>query len=399
MSKQRIINLFLLFFLALVLPGAVLLVQQTNQLGKKATSEAAVRGEIAPASATKNRGETFTVTVNLTNITSADKIVRASSATLQYDPLVFTINNLTTSQSPQCGPQAFPTTPCDTQNFPDEACARVDDNEIELSCYRRVALGTLTLVPNQAKSLASFSVTVKNTAPLGPSTIQMTNLQVPKANDPTNSDYADGKVSATYTIVSGTTTTPSPTSTPPPGQVSIQLKVKFAGINTARQNQHIKVFVKKRGDSTLNHDMGNVAVVSNASGVYQSEMINLPSSITAGSGYYFLVKGPKHLNTRYCANTGQNRPCELTTTASIVLADGDNVLDFSTFSLPGGDLPIPTQDGVVNSADAVVMVNCFADPTSADCVAKADLNLDGIISSIDTNIMNDTIYTRWEDQD
>ena len=54
---------------------------------------------------------------------------------------------------------------------------------------------------------------------------------------------------------------------------------------------------------------------------------------------------------------------------------------------------------MVNSIDANSLVNCFADPESAACVAKADLNFDCIITSGDVNLMNNTIFTRWEDDE
>jgi len=99
------------------------------------------------------------------------------------------------------------------------------------------------------------------------------------------------------------------------------------------------------------------------------------------------------LQARYCQNSGQSQPC---TGGRITLNNGENVLDFSGYPLPGGDLP--PQDGVVNAIDAVALTNCFETPTSRACLDKADLNLDGVISVADQIIMNNTIYTRWEDE-
>jgi hypothetical protein len=56
------------------------------------------------------------------------------------------------------------------------------------------------------------------------------------------------------------------------------------------------------------------------------------------------------------------------------------------------------QDGVVNSLDATYLTGCLKTPDDATCLAKADLNLDGIISIMDMELMNGTVYSKWEDE-
>lgn len=136
-------------------------------------------------------------------------------------------------------------------------------------------------------------------------------------------------------------------------------------------------------------------MTADSSGVYQNLLpLTLPREIVPQERYYFLIKGPKHLQARFCQNTGQNKPCR---TENIIFQEGLNILDFTEYPLLGGDLP--PQDGVVNALDAVNLVNCLTsfDPTK-ECVAKTDLNLDGVINAIDIVIMNNTIYTRWEEE-
>jgi len=188
-----------------------------------------------------------------------------------------------------------------------------------------------------------------------------------------------------------TPTQVGPTPTSLPGQVKIKLNVKFAGVGSQRSNQLVKVKIGK--GETILHQLENINLKANDQGVYESEMLTLPPVINAGSNYYFLIKGPKHLQVRFCQNSGQNRPC---TRSNITLDSGENFLDFSGYPLPGGDLP--PQDGVVNAIDAVALINCLETPDTPSCLAKADLNFDGIINTMDINIMNNTIYTRWEDE-
>ncbi len=85
----------------------------------------------------------------------------------------------------------------------------------------------------------------------------------------------------------------------------------------------------------------------------------------------------------------------------------EQTLDFvqngERYYLEPGDLPISgtnkdQQDGVVNSLDAVYLTGCFTTPDDATCLAKADLNLDGIINTMDMELLNGTVYSKWEDE-
>ena len=196
---------------------------------------------------------------------------------------------------------------------------------------------------------------------------------------------------ATATPTSTPTPTLTPTPTPnPPGQVKAKFKVKFSGVDNKKPDQIVKVKIG-RGETVI-QELEQVSLTANNQGIYESQMINLSSTITPGANYYLLIKGPKHLRVKFCQNTGQTRPC---TTGKITLNSGENTLDFTGYPLPGGDLP--PQDGVVNSLDAVALTNCLFQ-TSSTCLQKADLNFDEIVNTMDINIMNNTIYTRWEDE-
>lgn len=185
-----------------------------------------------------------------------------------------------------------------------------------------------------------------------------------------------------------------------PGEVQIQLKIKFAGIEKDRpENPPLQlpqqpVRIKVAKGNTVLQDLGEINLVPDGEGIFtHSQSITLSSAITAGENFFFLIKGPKHLQTRYCQASGQRRPC---TGANITLNNGANVLDFTTYPLPPGDLPLP-QDGVANTVDAIFLTNCFNTLTDQNCLVKADLDLSGNVNSADMNLLNLTIYSRWED--
>jgi len=210
---------------------------------------------------------------------------------------------------------------------------------------------------------------------------------------PTATPTPTPRPTATPTPTPRPTFTPTPT--PPPGEVKIKVKVKFAGVTEKRPGQKVKIKVGRIsaiGATSILQELNDVILEADNSGVYESQTITLSSAVLKGSSYYLLLKGPKHLQVRFCQNSGQTRPCSK---GDIRLENGENILDFTGYPLPGGDLP--PQDGVVNAIDAVALTNCFFQ-TSAQCLEKADLNFDGIVNTMDMNIMNNTIYSRWEDE-
>jgi len=209
----------------------------------------------------------------------------------------------------------------------------------------------------------------------------------------------------TPTVTGGVTGTPipTPTVTSTPGQVKIRFKIKFAGVETQKPAQKVKLTVRHYNSGTT-ATLANVDVASVKVGeiwIYQSGMITLPAEITPGTGYQILIKGPKHLQALYCERTGQVKPCSGGAYIyTMPLAAGENEFDFGGYPLLAGDLPLTQtggQDGVVNSIDAVALTNCFDTPESQACKDTADLNFDGTVNTLDMNLMNNTIYSRWED--
>lgn len=221
----------------------------------------------------------------------------------------------------------------------------------------------------------------------------------------------------TPTPTRGATGTPTPTVTSTPGEVKIKVKVVFPGVSKACpsapaalkakcETQGIKIMVVKNNQVLA--DVANFAVSHTnqivvfggiESAIYESAFLALPNTVTAGSNYVIFVKGPKHLQTKYCALLNQTRPCTAGNTINLI--NGENTLDFTKYPLLAGDLPHPTygQDGVVNSLDATYLTStCFADPEGTECLNRADLNLDGAINTLDMGLLNNTIYTRWEDE-
>lgn len=415
LSKKQIVTLLIMGGLIVVLALTISLTQEKQEIRKEAAGTGVVKLTLSPSGVEKNRGEAIDVSVQL--ISSEVKRVSAAGFDLQFSTNVFEISSVACSSF-----------------LPNSQAARVTDNKIYISCY--VPGGTTDypeLGVNLPVTLGTFRATVKSDAPVGNTPISFTRTYVAEATGDAT-DISDTGTTATYTIrgaeVTGTptpttspvptatstpvptatstprptaTVTPRPTAIPtvPPGDVQVRFKIKFAGVDQRRADQNIRVKVLKDGVLKQELPFNDISVFAGTSGVYQSELITLSSAVTAGQGYTFLVKGPKHLQTLYCLSTGQRRPCDPRLILNLIsLNNGLNALDFTTHPLPAGDLPHPVygQDGVVNSIDATLLVRCFENPTGQACLSQADLNLDGIINVFDMEIMNLTIYSRWEDE-
>lgn len=423
LSKKQIVTLLIMGGLIVVLALTISLTQKKQEIRKKAAGTGVVKLTLSPSGITKDRGEAIDFSVQL--ISSEVKRVSAAGFDLQFSTNVFEISSVACSSF-----------------LPNSQAARVIDNKIYISCY--VPGGTTDypeLGVDLPVTLGTFRATVRSDAPFGNTQISFTRTYVAEATGDAT-DISDAGTTATYTIsgaeVTGTptpttspvptatsapiptatatpiptatgtprptaTVTPRPTAIPtvPPGDVQVRFRIKFAGIDQRRADQNIRVKVLKDGVLKQELPFNKVSVFAGTSGVYQSDFITLSSAVTAGQGYTFLVKGPKHLQTLYCAGSGQRRPCDLRLIHNFIsLNNGLNTLDFTNHPLPAGDLPHPTygQDGVVNSIDATLLVRCFEDPKGLTCLSQADLNLDGIINVFDMEIMNLTIYSRWEDE-
>lgn len=415
LPRNQIVLLFLLLLLILLLFIFIKSLKQKQEIRKRAAGTGIVQLTLSPTGVEKAQGETFDIAIKLTSTESVQ--VGAATIKLAFNTDVFSVS------APTC-----------ESSFPLALGNSVNNNAIYSSCGVQTGGNPVTLAPGTPVDLAKFQVTVKAQAPPGQTEISFNPTVSVVAKFPGGEDVSDGGTTATYTItgaeVTGTptpttspvptatgtpvptatatprptaTATPIPTATPttPPGDVKVRFKIKFAGVNQQRANQSIRVKVLKDGFVKQELPFSSVSVSAGASGVYQSGFITLSSAVTAGGGYTFLVKGPKHLQTLFCIGSGQTRPCDPHLSRDLIsLNNGENTLNFTTYPLPAGDLPHPTygQDGVVNSIDATLLVSCFADPQGQSCLNQADINLDGIISSIDMELMNQTIYTRWEDE-
>lgn len=195
------------------------------------------------------------------------------------------------------------------------------------------------------------------------------------------------------TATGGAVGSPTPTVTPDPSQTAtLNFSVKFQGISQKRADQKVGVRVVK-GD--FEEEFTDINMVSNDSGVYTGSVVL--TGVPVSGGYSIFIKGPKHLAKKFCTN-GQTSRCS--GQGGLTLVAGANTFDFSKMALEAGDLPNPNssgaQDGVCNSVDYSLAKNRLGSSSSTD-LAIADVNLDGVVNTIDSTLIRNTLEVKYEE--
>ena len=206
---------------------------------------------------------------------------------------------------------------------------------------------------------------------------------------------------------------------------AITLKVKFQGsfLDNITQNnfvKNVKVTVIKQiaeggtniGLQTISSKTFNSVTLINtkhkdANGIAIWQGTFTPTGIAPGSNYSILVKGPHHLQRKFCVNNPTEKaeeglPYICQKPGQISLTQNANVLDFSGVLLQGGDLPGPKgQDGVVNAYDISLLLNILNKGTSRDTndVKTSDIDYNGIVNAKDRSNIIETLEEKYGDDE
>ncbi|MFH1601451.1 MAG: cohesin domain-containing protein [Candidatus Shapirobacteria bacterium] len=197
MTKKTKILISFLFLIAVLLI-AINLVEQRQELRRGAAGgEGQVDFRLSLVDQPRERGEEFTVQVNL--VSSSAQGIRVAGADLEFDPAVLEISEVNCdSQFPAAGPENG-----------------VDGNKINLTCYRyQENTGpqpALIIAPGEPLALGSFKVKVKTDAVLGETLLEFTRSRVPNENG--SLDISLSGQGGTITVADLPTAAPSPTLT------------------------------------------------------------------------------------------------------------------------------------------------------------------------------------------
>lgn len=242
-----------------------------------------------------------------------------------------------------------------------------------------VTLGTVTS-PSFGK--------VETTGTITPVTATLTALQV----------NSSGTTPSTAPSANPTTSSaPQPTtSTAPTDSTTIPFKLKFQGVNKKPADKYNSITVKVTAVSSAGQkNEATGTFVADDKGVWTGNVAF--KNLTAGAGYYFLVKGPKHIQKKICTLTpteqypgsyrckGQDR----------ITLDANSKPDFSGIYMLTGDLP--NQDGLVDSYDLSLVRNNIG-KTDENVVKLADVNFDGIVDTQDHSLMIAALSIAYDEE-
>jgi len=173
--------------------------------------------------------------------------------------------------------------------------------------------------------------------------------------------------------------------------LDVNFKIKFVGVNKKINNQLVKVKTVGQG---INKPFENVAVSADEKGVLAGRF-TLTDALP-GPGYVLVIKGPKHLGTKFCQD-GQDKRC--LPGQSLTLATGENNFDFSAYPLPPGDITGKDgkQDGVVDVEDFDVVRAGLDASSDAAVKEKGDLNFDGLNNGNDPILFLKTMAEKYDD--
>ncbi len=210
-----------------------------------------------------------------------------------------------------------------------------------------------------------------------------------------SANFDDFKLTCSAVPLPSTIVSQSPTGGP--GNVKLNLKLKFQGISKKPDDKNnymdVKVTVKKDGITASEQVLG---LTADESGIWSRGPSGFPG-LTAGSGYTVLVKGPFHIQKKVCVATptetaGGTYKCS---NGQISLVDGDNTLDFSGILQLTGDLP--EQNGTVDAYDISLVRNCIG-KTDETCLNNADVNRDGKVNTQDYSLIIASLSVKSDEE-
>lgn len=194
------------------------------------------------------------------------------------------------------------------------------------------------------------------------------------------------------------TGTPTPTPTSVPGQQTITLRLKLAGVTDgAAEGAKVAVKFSKR-DGTITQLSSPLTLTHVGGGVYSATAI-ITNPFPAGAELRIKIKGEKHVSVQFCRQSGQTGPCADTQYITIPSpAPASSTFDFTGIPLPPGDLAV--QDGQANGADldklTPLMSKICTDLTAGEKLI-GDVDYNGCVNVRDVFLILQTLETRYDE--
>lgn len=177
--------------------------------------------------------------------------------------------------------------------------------------------------------------------------------------------------------------------------ISLKMKLKLQGfVSKPNAPKNISVKVKLGGGAGSVTAYQTALFSSGQDGIWTGTVDF--ASASAGTNYYLLVKGGKHVQRKICDSVPvetEAKPYHCSE-GKINLIVGENNIDLTGILQFAGDLNLETgQDGGVNAADFSLINKAInaRTPIDAATIERGDVNIDGVVDSQDFSLLNKTM--------
>lgn len=191
--------------------------------------------------------------------------------------------------------------------------------------------------------------------------------------------------------------------TPPPTVRPFQIMLKLDGVidGSADLAKVTVRFLSKALDNSLGYVTSPLPINYVGNGIYKLMFGVWSTYLPSATDYALIVKGEKHLGTKFCEPTEQTTRCAAGGAGYIPIPINPLEmvsLDFSGIPLAPGDLP--PQDGMANAGDFAKINELLVKPCSTLTDLEkmtADLDYNGCVNIRDAFLMRKTLETRYDD--
>jgi hypothetical protein len=259
----------------------------------------------------------------------------------------------------------------------------------------------------------------------GAATVTITPTLTPAVSStaaPTSTGALTPTPEPAYCLQNASITLSAPPSTSA-GKISFKVKFQGAFLNNVTEDnntQTVRVTLIKQiaepvtdiGLQTISSKTFENIVITNTktsdeNGIAIWEGSFEPTAVVPGNTYSMLIKGPFHLQRKFCENNPTEKaeegfPYICQKPGQISLLTTDNALNFSGVLLQGGDLPGGQgQDGVVNALDVSKVLNIISVGlgTSQNDVDTADMDFNGVVNVKDRSNILETLEEKYGDDE
>lgn len=174
---------------------------------------------------------------------------------------------------------------------------------------------------------------------------------------------------------------------------NLTIKLKLQGVDIPTRTNKTKITVTIYNSNNEPTEFKNVITTFNPLGFWAAK---IPLGQLLGSNYSIAIKGPYHLQKKFCELEPKISLSEVYTcnSGNITLQPGNNQAYFDKLPLPIGDLN--PQDSLLTTKDVIILEDCL-EHNDNSCILSADVNYDNKVDTKDKQLLINNMRYEYED--